>query len=126
MLKGYALSGRSECLSQAVGSWYRAQAVVFEQLKQLSREPSVSRKGKKRHRARAIERKPTPKQVESYSMAMECKGNIAEAARRLGKDRSTVAQSYKAALGKGGKAFVKQRTRGLPHDGRSQVTVTAD
>jgi predicted DNA-binding protein (UPF0251 family) len=46
----------------------------------------------------------TAKQLEAVHMVGECQGNIAEAARRLGKSRSTIARHYKAGMAKSAEA----------------------
>lgn len=79
-----------------------------------------------------IRRKPliepslTDKQMEAVHIVGECKGNIAEAARRLGKDYSTIRQHYKAATAKLGKKAVKHSTKRLATDGRGQANVATD
>jgi DNA-binding NarL/FixJ family response regulator len=50
----------------------------------------------------------TPKQVEVVQIVGECKGNIAEAARKLGRDPKTIAECFKAATKKLGKEPVKR------------------
>jgi hypothetical protein len=65
----------------------------------------------------------TPKQLEASQIVAECKGDIAEAARRLGKDRATVEQHYRAAMKKLGKTVVKYKTKQLPSDRRGQANL---
>lgn len=66
----------------------------------------------------------TPKQTEAVQIVGECKGNIAEAARRLGVDRKTIGQHYAAGLAKLGRAApAKHATRRLPEDRRGQADV---
>ncbi len=77
-----------------------------------------------RNRRPSKNRKPRPltvPQTEAVVMVAECKGNIAEAAQRLGKDRKTVEEAYKAGLAKLGKQAVKHGTRTLSRDRRGQV-----
>jgi hypothetical protein len=86
-------------------------------------------KGKKRIRRQSKPREPRPltaKEVEAVQIVGECKGNIAEAARRLGKDRKTVDEAYKSGLGKLGKEPVKRGTQTLPRDRRGQTYLAAD
>jgi len=82
------------------------------------------RPGRKRSRRPSKSRKPRPLtvlQTEAVQIVGECKGNIAQAAKRLGKDRKTIAQAYKAGLAKLGKQPVKHGTRTLARDRRGQV-----
>ncbi len=87
-----------------------------------------SEQPKKRRRRRQSETKPlTAKQREAVEIVAECKGDIAEAARRLGKDRKTVEQHYKAGLEKLGEATGRRpETRQLQTGLRGQYEVTAD
>jgi DNA-binding CsgD family transcriptional regulator len=76
-------------------------------------------------------RKPrplTPRQTEVVQIVGECKGNVAAAARRLGRDRKTVAQNYTAAMAKLGKEVFRSRdkTRLLARDRRGQETVSVE
>lgn len=84
----------------------------------------------KRNRRQATKaRKPrrlTPRQAEVVQIVGECKGNIAEAARRLGLDRKTVDESFKAGLAKLGKEAVRScdKTRLFVRDRRGQEIVS--
>jgi hypothetical protein len=84
--------------------------------------------GTKQHRKRPpLEAAPlTEKQTEVVQIVGECKGNFAEAGRRLGLDRKTVKQHYQAAMGKMGKAAIKRVTGPLPCDRRGQSRLTDD
>jgi predicted DNA-binding protein (UPF0251 family) len=53
----------------------------------------------------------TSNQAETVQIVGECKGNIAEAARRLGRNRKTVEETYRAAMTKLGKTVVRSKTR---------------
>jgi len=69
----------------------------------------------------------TAKQTEAVQIVGECKGNYAEAARRVGKDRKTVEQHYRAAMRKLGKIVLpKPKLRALPQDRRGQPNVSED
>lgn len=70
----------------------------------------------------------TSKQAEIVQVVGECKGNLAEAARRLGKDRKTVEEGYRTAMAKLGKTayWTKNKTRLLSRDNRGQVNLSAD
>jgi hypothetical protein len=72
----------------------------------------------------------TPRQSEVIQIVNECKGNLAEAARRLGRDRKSVKESYDAGNRKLAKAGVpsrpKPKTKRLPEDFRGQVAVAKD
>ena len=79
---------------------------------------------RKTHKRASVVSKPlTPRQVEVMQIVAECKGDLAEAARRLGLDRKTVMQHYTAAEKKLGKAAVKHATCALPRDRRGQAHV---
>lgn len=65
----------------------------------------------------------TAKQGEALQIVGECKGNIAEAARRTGCDRKTMEQHYKTGMAKLGKSAVKHRTKRMPVDLRGQEHV---
>lgn len=80
-------------------------------------------KGKKRKRQSDVFRPITPAQAEAIQVVGECKGNIAEAARRLGKDPKTVKQSYEAGLKKIGGKAVKPTTKAIATDRRGQSDV---
>ena len=82
---------------------------------------------RKRRRRKADSPPPlTAKQTEAVQIVGECKGNIAEAARQLGRDPSTVRQHYQAGMGKLGKKAVKHGTTRLPSDRRGQENVSSD
>jgi hypothetical protein len=70
----------------------------------------------------------TPRQTEVVQIVGECKGNLAEAARRLGRTYKTVEESYRAGLAKLGKTAVQSRdkTRLLARDRRGQIDVSED
>lgn len=85
--------------------------------------------GKKppRKRRPSKECKPQPltsRQTEVMQIVGECKGNIAAAAKRLGRDYSTIAEIYHVGLTKLGKIPVKHGTKTLPHDRRGQVNLS--
>ena len=76
---------------------------------------------KRRQAAKA--RGLTEKQAEAVHIVGECKGNIAEAARRLGRDAKTVRQHFKAAMKKLGTTVVKHTTKQLQSDRRGQANI---
>ena len=81
------------------------------------------------NKRRRLRRKPsslTPKQTEAFAIVQECKGNIAEAARRLGLDYSTVKQHYDVACEKAGYKAAKPKTTRLRHDKRGQVNIAKE
>lgn len=72
---------------------------------------------------RQRQRSPRPltaKQTEVVQIVGECKGNIADAARRLDLNRKTVAEQYEAAIGKLGEAGnpIKLAMRRINHPSR--------
>lgn len=85
-----------------------------------------AKRKRRRRKADPIPRPLTAKQVETVQTVGECKGNIAEAARRLGKDRKTVAESYEAAMEKLGIQAVKHQTKPLPLDRRGQENLSGE
>ena len=90
-------------------------------------EPDVPKAKRGKRRQSSKPRPLTPKQTEALQIVGECGGDIAEAARRLGKDRKTVEQHYQAGLAKLGRAMgrkpkVEQLRNGL----RGQPEVTAE
>ncbi len=82
------------------------------------------RQGGGRKRKSSVERKLTGKQLEASQIVAECKGDIAEAARRLGKDAKTVRQHYNAAMKKMGRIAVKHATQKLPLDRRGAANLS--
>ncbi len=82
----------------------------------------------RRKRRAALEPKRlTARQAEIVHIVGECKGDIAEAARRLSVDRKTVAESYEVAMSKlGTTASAYPSTMSLPQDRRGQVDVSGD
>lgn len=79
-----------------------------------------------KHRKSLTESNLTDKQMEAVHIVGECKGNIAEAARRLGKDYSTIKQHYDAATAKLGKRAVKHSTEQHATDRRGQANIATD
>jgi hypothetical protein len=105
----------------------------LEQALLKTREWLKAQKPPKRKRKRASDkpRKPrplTPWQAEVTQIVGECKGNIAQAAKRLGRDPSTIRESYKAAMTKLGKEVVRSRdkTRLFARDKRGNEMVSAE
>jgi hypothetical protein len=88
----------------------------------------AGRKRKSRKRQSAKPRPVTPAQAEAVQIVGECKGNMSEAARRLGKDPKTVRQNYRAGLRNVGMSAAvlnqKPKTQNLPHDRRGQVIIS--
>jgi predicted DNA-binding protein (UPF0251 family) len=84
--------------------------------------PKQRRRATKPRKPKAL----TSRQAEVIQIVGECKGNIAAAARRLGRNQKTVAESYKAAMAKIGKTVVrsKDKARLLPRDKRGQEIVS--
>lgn len=82
----------------------------------------------KRRRRRTLpsERSLTPNECETMQAVSDANGNVAEAARTLGKHYSTVREQYTKALGKLSKSAKKQfiKTLGLPTDSRGQSTIS--
>jgi len=90
----------------------------------------AARKARNRRRRSSAEEKIRPlteKQVEAVHIVGECRGNLAEAARRIGIDRKSLKERYDAALKKLGKAGMpKPSTERLPQDRRGQTMVAGE
>jgi len=91
------------------------------------KRPTVTGKSAKPRRQR--QRKSaelTQRQAETVQIAGECRGNIAEAARRLGRHRATVDESYNAAMKKlGTSATQAKRIVRSPEDQRGQSMIAS-
>jgi DNA-binding NarL/FixJ family response regulator len=80
---------------------------------------------RRRYRPRSNHGELTPKQMEAVKEVGECAGNIAKAARRLGKDASTVRQAYNAGLAKLGiTAHKHKRTISIARDARGNESIS--
>lgn len=101
--------------------WKRLRE-LGETLGAEGRKPPVRR----RRRAGLVPKPLTAKQTETVQVVGECKGDLAEAARRLGIDRKTVKQHYDAASRKLGKIAVKHTTQPLRTDRRGQANVAQE
>ena len=90
-------------------------------LRRAIKKPSQTRRARRGTKLRKL-RALTSAQTAAIQIVGECKGNIAEAARRLGKDRKTVEESYRTGLLKLNKTafWNKGKTRLLPRDRRGQ------
>jgi len=125
---------QSGCSEKLAGWFVTEEAVDAMKAVAGALAKAEARNGAKRRRRRiagADIRPLTAKQVEAVSMVNQCEGNIAEAARRMGKDRATVEQHYRAANEKLGAKIVRRgrglpSTQALPTDGRAQADVYTD
>ena len=102
-------------------------AWILRKLRKLAeefgdRKPKPSRRAVRSRKPRPL----TPRQVEVVQVVGECKGNVAAAARRLGRDRKTVEESYRAGMTKLGKTVYHSRDKTLllARDRRGQETVS--
>ena len=98
--------------------------VVVAQMRAIDSKPKRQRVRRKRKQHDAAVSSLTPIQAETVHMVGECEGDVAKAARRLGKDRKTVQQSYESAMAKLGKVAVTPRTVGAPQDKSGQCTLS--
>ena len=102
---------------------------VLELIPEAGAEPGDGKTATKRKKRATSPRKSrplTPRQTEVIQIVGECKGNIAEAARRLGIDRKTVDEAYKAGMAKLGKDVcrLKKSDRVIARDKRGQLDVS--
>jgi hypothetical protein len=81
---------------------------------------------KKRRTKLPVESRLTPKQAEAVATVASCKGNVAEAAKRLKKDRKTVVESYEKGLEKLGRNNMKHVTKRMKTDRRGQADLSED
>lgn len=104
------------------------QLRAIERLKKLGaailQESGAFRQPKKRRRPQ--NRPLTEAQTEAVQVVGECRGNIAQAAKNLGKDRSTVAELYRKGMQKLGRSALKPKTQRLPEDRSGQPSVGSD
>jgi hypothetical protein len=86
-------------------------------------------RGVGQRRRRRQQRGPTPKQLEAVQIVGECNGNIAEAARQLGRDAKTVSELYRKGLKNAGSLTISRRNRprtgSIPTDARGQVGISS-
>jgi len=83
-------------------------------IKELGGKAPSGAAGRKRRRASDKPRKQRPltqRQSEVVQIVGECKGNLAESARRLGRDRKTIEDTYRAAMDKLGKTVYRSKDR---------------
>ena len=114
-----------ECFKQ------RAFDLDWEELRQLKEcflcvKDYLAKKPKQiRQTRRAIQPRPLTKiQAETIHIVGEHKGNIAESAKKLGKNYHTVKDAYDEGIKKLGKGATKKpSTQALPYDARGQVNI---
>lgn len=101
----------------------------------LSREQAPKKKRRRKRRPPLDKdiRPLTDRQTEVVQIVGECKGNFAEAARRMCLNRKTVKEHYDTAMAKLGLAGVrnpakqlKPKTQRLPEDRRGQVNISGE
>jgi DNA-binding CsgD family transcriptional regulator len=118
-----AVAEHKGCLLQAVR---RMTIAEFNIALDEAIKPPASKPKRTRRRSRARKARPlTPRQTEVVQIVGECKGNIAEVARRLGKNRKTVEEAYRAGMTKLGKTVYHStdKTRLLARDRRGQENI---
>jgi DNA-binding CsgD family transcriptional regulator len=122
---------KAQGVVERVESWAKGQIVQAEAAKARSQDgasrPPASKPKRTRRPSRARKPRPlTPRQTEVVQIVGECKGDIAEAARRLGKNRKTVEEAYRAGMTKLGKTVYhsKGKTRLLARDRRGQENIS--
>lgn len=105
--------------------WMDLQAAV--ERCQRDRVKLTGRKRPKRKRDDGSRRPLTAKQAEAVEVVCTCNGNIAKAAKQLGRDRKTVYEHYITAMDKLGKDPSKRhKVSSLPHDRRGQPMVVEE
>ena len=121
-----AVAEHKGCLLRAVRRMTIAEfnAALDEAIKPARKKPKRARRPSKPRKPRPL----TPRQAEVIQIVGECKGSIAEAAKRLGRDRKTVEEAYRAGMAKLGKTVYRSRdkTRLLPRDKRGQEAVSQE
>ena len=105
-------------------------AQVAAERRRAKRKSDAMGPAGKRRKTRKPKREPvksrplTAKQAEAVHIVGECKGNMVEAAQRLGIDRKSVADRYNAAMRKMGRTVVRHVTQSLPSDRRGQANLS--
>ncbi len=112
--KSFDWAGQRERIKAEAGALAPAQAG----------SKSPAKRG--RRRSTGATKPLTDRQLEICQVVGECKGNIAEAARRLGKDRKTIKEAHDAANKKLGKIVVRHKTAPLPSDKRGQEALSKE
>ncbi len=87
---------------------------------------ATPKRPRKRHRATDEIKPLTDKQSEAVYIVNECRGNIAEAARRLGKDPATVRQAFRTGMKKLGAIALDHKTTKMPTGKRGESSVSAE
>ncbi len=105
-----------------LAAWKLAGGPAAETAGQAGKTTRRKKRGGKSRKPRP----PTARQTEVIQIVGECKGNLAEAARRLGRNRKTIEETYRAGLARLGMVAVWHDTKLLPRDRRGQAAVSAD
>ena len=104
---------------------YELFAAIDDVIRKINRD--VNRGTQRRKKRSSDKVKPlTPRQSEAIQIVGECKGNFADAARRMGLDRTTVKQHYDAGMKKLGRKPIQHGTQSVPFDRRGQVHLSPD
>jgi hypothetical protein len=103
-------------------AWKLAGGPAAESTGQAGKTTRGKKRGTKPRKPRPI----TPRQLEVIQTVADCCGNLAVAGRRLGLDRATIEEAYKAGMEKAGKVVYhsKDKTRLLVRDQRGQENVS--
>lgn len=110
----------------ALREWALAELSRAEQTASVNteeKEPVQPTKQKRRRRRDTPPRELTPRQLEAVQVVGECENNFAEAARRIGCNRTTVQQHYQAGMKKLGAKAVKHKTQRLLKGKRGEERV---
>lgn len=101
----------------------------LEKIKQFVEDLGGKKKIIRRRRGVTQKLRPlTARQAEVIQIVGECKGNIAKAAEKLGRNRKTIDEAYRAGMAKLGKQVIrsKDKTRLFARDRRGQYDVSSD
>lgn len=98
----------------------------WAELKASPQAVSITPLKRRRRRAERPAKPLTAKQTEALQIVGECKGNLAEAAGRLGIDRKSLKERYDTALKKLGRTHLKYVTEQIRQDLRGQANVAEE
>jgi hypothetical protein len=120
---------QSECVGTPF--WKLVRGIIGWAILGVRRKETSTESRPRAIRRRAAGKSPRPRpltsrQTEVIQVVGECKGNLAAAAQRLGRDRKTIKEIYQAGMSKLGKdvTYRKKSDRLIARDRRGQVDVS--